>query len=224
MKPSNYKSGGLICFSNWFLFLVVALVPTLSLRTFPFYYSGQSVTRYWFMSLVTAAGFLLSAFLREHLQRTVAARSGDANERGPLAGLTGMGVSLALAISCFALTVLAEKMQLPQYVSGILFHLCLANITIGLVHLLPVLPLDGGDAIFDSIDATDPRRAVQVMTRLGFFVATAIFGLGVWQLLQHRPVVGAWLALVALALGWANHGKLHSNDGNGWRTRIRQSQ
>lgn len=77
-----------------------------------------------------------------------------------------------------------------------------ANLLLGCFNLLPVLPLDGGNALFALLSwATDVDRAFQVLciVSLGAVFVLTAFGLAILTVPDGKP----WLALLGIWLLWA---------------------
>ena len=106
----------------------------------------------------------------------------------------GAGANL---LAAFLLSVAAK--YLPQ-----LHNLTLAsgvNLLIGLFHLLPALPLDGGRTLYAILaQITDEHRAFAVTRALSLLTGTAITALGVYILLKTRYNISI-LAVGSLILG-----------------------
>lgn len=77
-----------------------------------------------------------------------------------------------------------------------------ANLLLGCFNLLPVLPLDGGNALFALLSwLTDSDRAFKILRIVSLTVALGLtaFGLGILTVPGGKP----WLALLGIWMLWA---------------------
>ena len=152
--------------ASWFLVFLL-LTWTLSTGYLPEELPGLSPARYWAMGCVAALLLFLSVLLHELGHSYVALRyripieritlfifGGVAHMRKEaptpraefLIAVAGPIVSVVLGAACFGLTALAESIQPPRDVQGVVLLgalLGMVNLQLGLFNLIPGFPLDG---------------------------------------------------------------------------------
>jgi Zn-dependent protease/predicted transcriptional regulator len=215
--------------ASWFLvFLLVTW--TLSTGYLPESLPGLSPGRYWAMGGIAAVLLFLSVLLHE-LGHSYVARyyhipieritlfifGGVAHIRKeaptPRAeffiAVAGPAVSFALGAACLGFVVLAESLQQPHAMQGLIILgalLGMVNVQLGLFNLIPGFPLDGGRVLRAGLWAwgKDFYRATKQAAGIGLGFGV-VFGL-----------VGA--AVIVGALNGALPASLASN--GGWVTGI----
>ncbi len=115
---------------------------------------------------------------------------------GPCAGFLVAGIVVALGPGAF-----------PRFGGGFVYSsLRFVNLTWGLLNLLPMLPLDGGNVMAQVIGAVVPGRG----ERLGHVVSIAVAALSLGAVLllgllgAKLPFSGLWAAMLALLFASSN--------------------
>lgn len=207
--------------------LIPLLVLTLSLRVFPYFYADLSGVTYGIMGIVTAFGYLASLVAHEWAHLKMARRSGplpkslelslfgakipldlDGTSRAKRVELSLVGLlfTLAMAAVLFVLSFLSDVGTQATPVTGTLFHLACANLTLGFFQILPALPLDGGKALLDALSATykGRERALKWVYYSGTVTAMFLMASGIYYAGQNWPIVGGWLVVLSYLLFKAN--------------------
>lgn len=219
--------------ASWFL---VFLLVTWSLATgyLPEGLPGFSPARYWAMGGAAALLLFLSVLLHELGHSYVALRyripieritlfifGGVAHMRKEpptpraefLIALAGPAVSFVLGAACFGLTALAELIQPPRDVDGLVMLgalLGMVNLQLGLFNLIPGFPLDGGRVLRAGLWAwgKDFYRATKqaAVVGLGFGVLLGVLGLAVvvgalmGKLDSSMASNGSWVVFIGMFL------------------------
>jgi stage IV sporulation protein FB len=112
-----------------------------------------------------AAGFGLAA-----LVATVAKMAG---------AKFSLGVTFYMIPSVSAF--LGPSLPCPQYLSVLLNDLLYVNLYWGLVNLLPVYPLDGGQVVRAMLEEADPIRGLRRTLLVSAVVGAVVASVGVWE-------------------------------------------
>lgn len=219
--------------ASWFLVFLL-LTWTLSTGYLPEELPGLSPARYWAMGGVAALLLFLSVLLHELGHSYVALRyripieritlfifGGVAHMRKEaptpraefLIAVAGPIVSFALGAACFGLTALAESIQPPRDVQGVVMLgalLGMVNLQLGLFNLIPGFPLDGGRVLRAGLWAwgKDFYRATRqaAVVGLGFGVLLGVLGLAVLvgalmgKLDSSMASNGSWVVFIGMFL------------------------
>jgi Zn-dependent protease/predicted transcriptional regulator len=219
--------------ASWFLVFLL-LTWTLSTGYLPEELPGLSPARYWAMGGVAALLLFLSVLLHELGHSYVALRyripieritlfifGGVAHMRKEaptpraefLIAVAGPIVSFVLGAACFGLTALAESIQSPRDVQGLVMLgalLGMVNLQLGLFNLIPGFPLDGGRVLRAGLWAwgKDFYRATQqaAVVGLGFGAVLAVLGLTVLvgvlmgKLDASMASNGSWVVFIGMFL------------------------
>lgn len=219
--------------ASWFLiFLLVTW--TLATGYLPEELPGLSPTRYWAMGAVAALLLFLSVLLHELGHSYVALRycipieritlfifGGVAHMRKEaptpraefLIAVAGPIVSFVLGMACFGLTALAESIQSPTDIQGVVMLgalLGMVNLQLGLFNLIPGFPLDGGRVLRAGLWAwgKDFYRATKqaAVVGLGFGLLLGVLGLAVLvgalmgKLDSSMASNGSWVVFIGMFL------------------------
>jgi Zn-dependent protease/CBS domain-containing protein len=183
---------------------------------------GLAVGLQWLVGAGVALGFLASVIAHELAHALVGRRRGVAvtsvrlgfmgslapatieapRPRDELAiALAGPAVSLVLAVATLPAALALGDVGSPAGpVAGGLFVVGALNVVLGVLSLLPGMPLDGGRAVRALAWARtgDRDRASRVTARVGRFSGAVILGLGAVATLLTDLSTGVML----MALGW----------------------
>ncbi|OQW64238.1 MAG: hypothetical protein BVN28_03515 [Nitrospira sp. ST-bin4] len=219
--------------ASWFLiFLLVTW--TLATGYLPEELPGLSPTRYWAMGGVAALLLFLSVLLHELGHSYVALRycipieritlfifGGVAHMRKEaptpraefLIAVAGPIVSFVLGAVCFGLAALAELIQPPRDLDGVVMLgalLGMVNLQLGLFNLIPGFPLDGGRVLRAGLWAwgKDFYRATKqaAVVGLGFGLLLGVLGLTVLvgalmgKLDSSMASNGSWVVFIGIFL------------------------
>lgn len=219
--------------ASWFLiFLLVTW--TLATGYLPEELPGLSPTRYWAMGGVAALLLFLSVLLHELGHSYVALRycipieritlfifGGVAHMRKEaptpraefLIAVAGPIVSFVLGAVCFGLAALAELIQPPRDLDGVVMLgalLGMVNLQLGLFNLIPGFPLDGGRVLRAGLWAwgKDFHRATKqaAVVGLGFGLLLGVLGLTVLvgalmgKLDSSMASNGSWVVFIGIFL------------------------
>ena len=219
--------------ASWFLVFLL-LTWTLSTGYLPEELPGLSPARYWAMGGVAALLLFLSVLLHELGHSYVALRyripieritlfifGGVAHMRKEaptpraefLIAVAGPIVSFVLGAACFGLTALAESIQSPRDVQGLVMLgalLGMVNLQLGLFNLIPGFPLDGGRVLRAGLWAwgKDFYRATKqaAVVGLGFGALLGLLGLAVLvgalmgKLDSSMVSNGSWVVFIGMFL------------------------
>ncbi|MBH0185805.1 MAG: site-2 protease family protein [Nitrospira sp.] len=224
--------------ASWFLVFLL-LTWTLSTGYLPEELPGLSPVRYWAMGGVAALLLFLSVLLHELGHSYVALRyripieritlfifGGVAHMRKEaptpraefliaefLIAVAGPLVSFVLGAVCFGLTALAESIQSPHDVQGLVMlgvFLGGVNLQLGLFNLIPGFPLDGGRVLRAGLWAwgKDFYRATTqaAVVGLGFGALLGVLGLAVLvgalmgKLDSSMASNGSWVIFIGMFL------------------------
>lgn len=219
--------------ASWFLiFLLVTW--TLATGYLPEELPGLSPTRYWAMGAVAALLLFLSVLLHELGHSYVALRycipieritlfifGGVAHMRKEaptpraefLIAVAGPIVSFVLGMACFGLAALAESIQSPTDIQGVVMLgalLGMVNLQLGLFNLIPGFPLDGGRVLRAGLWAwgKDFYRATKqaAVVGLGFGLLLGVLGFAVLvgalmgELDSSMASNGSWVVFIGMFL------------------------
>jgi Zn-dependent protease len=183
---------------------------------------GMAVPLQWVVGGAVALGFLVSVVAHELAHALVGRRRGVASSTimlGLIGGLAPLSIQagkpvdeLAIALAGPLLSLVLAALVLPAAVlagmagpglgaiAGGLVLVGGLNLILGLVSLLPGLPLDGGRVVRALAWARsgDPDRAGRITARVGRVLGWATLGVGVALALAEQVTGG----LLLLSFGW----------------------
>ncbi len=211
--------------ASWLLVLPL-IVVALALLYFPEVVVAESAV-YWQLALVSGLVIFLSVLLHElghlvranmfgiHAKRSTlfifgsvaefsqepdsAAKTFHIAVAGPLASIT-IGI-LLLAGWLFSRPL--------DWLAAALLLLAIFNLGLGVLNLLPVYPLDGGQMLRALLWRFRGRTELNVnnLAFLGELTGAGLMGVGVVTLLIEELLIAIWLGVVGWAIQSANIGK-----------------
>ena len=209
--------------SSW-LFILGLVSWSLASHYFPGEMPGLPQTAYWIIAIAAAMLLFVCVLLHELGHAVVARAAGipvlgitlfvfggvahiSRDPRRPsvefVMALAGPLVSLGLAASCW-LAAHASNGSGPVAVvsTGILRYLAMVNLALLCFNLLPGFPLDGGRLLRATLWAWSGNllQATYWASRLGSFLALALFALGAWAMLHGAVMSGIWYGVLGFFL------------------------
>lgn len=206
--------------ATW-IFIVILVTWSLSVRVFPSMHPGLSNDTYLIMGLAGTVALFLSIVLHEFAHAMVARRFGipikgitlfifggvaemheePKNPRtellmaaaGPAASLVIAGLFLGLAYGGVFVGWSAEVVSVFQY-------LCWVNALLVAFNLVPAFPMDGGRILRALLWmwSGDPRSATKTASDAGSFFGMALIALGVITLVSGNFITGLWWFLIGM--------------------------
>lgn len=179
------------------------------------------------MAALTTIGFAVSVICHEAVHVAIARKLGE-KPRGLFLYIFGTGTPVELTsgtgwkrtklyLSGFIFSFLLSGMFLllsflsetngwSQVTVGILFHLAIANLSLALFQILPVLPLDGGRLLLNLFSREGHVRhwVLSLIYFFGNVVALSFAVVAGYQIYRERPILGAWIGLLGVLLFGAN--------------------
>lgn len=206
--------------ATW-IFIVVLVAWSLSVRVFPSIHPGLNTDTYLLMGLAGTIALFFSIVLHEFAHAMVARRFGipikgitlfifggvaEMHEEpksprtellmaaaGPAASLVIAGVFLALAYGGVWLGWSAIVVSVFQY-------LCWVNALLVAFNLVPAFPMDGGRILRALLWMWrgDPRAATKTASEAGSFFGMVLIALGVLTLVTGNFIAGLWWFLIGM--------------------------
>lgn len=183
---------------------------------------GIAVPLQWVIGGAVALGFLVSVVAHELAHALIGRRRGVASSTimlGFIGGLAPLSIQagrpvdeLAIALAGPLLSLIVAAVVLPAAVvagmagpglgaiAGGLVLVGGLNLILGLISLVPGLPLDGGRVVraLAWAQSGDPDRAGRITARVGRMLGWGTVGVGVALVLAEQVTAG----LLLLSLGW----------------------
>jgi Zn-dependent protease len=183
---------------------------------------GMAVPLQWVIGGAVALGFLVSVVAHELAHALIGRRRGVASSTimlGFIGGLAPLSIQagrpvdeLAIALAGPLLSLIVAAVVLPAAVvagmagpglgaiAGGLVLVGGLNLILGLISLVPGLPLDGGRVVraLAWAQSGDPDRAGRITARVGRMLGWGTVGVGVALVLAEQVTAG----LLLLSLGW----------------------
>ena len=206
--------------ATW-IFIVVLVAWSLSVRVFPSIHPGLDTDSYLLMGLAGTVALFLSIVLHEFAHAMVARRFGipikgitlfifggvaemheePKNPRtellmaaaGPAASLVIAGIFLGLAYGGVWIGWSAEVISVFQY-------LCWVNALLVAFNLVPAFPMDGGRILRALLWMWrgDPRAATKTASDAGSIFGMVLIALGVITLVSGNFITGLWWFLIGM--------------------------
>ncbi len=212
---------------SWFVIFAL-LTWMLAGSYYPAEFKDWPPMLYWFVGAVTAIMLFVSVLLHELGHSVVALRHGipvrsitlflfggiaQIGAEPPsaiaefLIAIAGPLVSLALAVSFYAVLPLVAGMEA---LFGLAKYLAYINLALVLFNLIPGYPLDGGRVLRAIVWAVtgNMRQATLVAANVGRFFAFALIFVGVWQMFTGNFGGGLWIAFIGWFLDNAASGQV----------------
>ncbi|MCP4901692.1 MAG: hypothetical protein GY906_32410 [bacterium] len=118
--------------------------------------------------------------------------------RGPRAVVTAAGPAIGISVGLLLLLIrVAFGVPSSELIGALLAYLVWVNLGWGLLNLLPIFPLDGGQLVMVGAEAAAGARGRVLALGLSLFVLAAA---AVWAILTRN----LWLILMCGLLGWSN--------------------
>lgn len=206
--------------ATW-IFIVVLIAWSLSVRVFPSMHPGLGADTYLVMGLAGTLALFLSIVLHEFAHAMVARRFGipikgitlfifggvaEMHEEpksprtellmaaaGPAASLLISGIFLALAYGGVFLGWNAQVVAVFQYLFWV-------NALLVAFNLVPAFPMDGGRILRALLWMWrgDPRAATKTASDAGSIFGMVLIGLGVITLVSGNFITGLWWFLIGM--------------------------
>ncbi len=208
--------------ASWFL-VAVAGAWFFAHSVFPERHPDLPAATYWAMGVVAIVGLFVSILLHE-LAHALTARHFDLPTYGITLFLFG-GIAeipdeppspqaeMVIAIAGpFASLLLAGWLALgaflgstsdwPAGLNSVLFYLALLNLALGLINLVPALPLDGGRVLRALLwwSKNDLPKATELSARIGGAFGTGMLVWGVFIAFGGSVATGIWWMVIGLFL------------------------
>ncbi len=204
--------------ASWGIILFL-VVWSLAEGLFPSYFPDLSIRTYWLMGLVGAMGLFVSIIIHEFSHSLIARKYG-LEIRGitlfifggvaemkdePNSPKTEFFMAIAGPIASFMLSILfaalyqvANIIELPVPVIGILGYLSAVNMLLAVFNMVPAFPTDGGRILRSLLwwIKGDIYWATQVASRISLVFAMAIIFIGFMGLLGGNFIGGLWWILI----------------------------
>ncbi len=208
--------------ASWFL-VAVAGAWFFAQGVFPERHPDLPTATYWAMGVVAIAGLFVSILLHE-LAHALTARHFNLSTHGitlflfggvaeilddppsPQAemviAIAGPVASLLLAGWLALAAFVGSTSGWPGGLSSVLLYLALLNLALGLINLLPALPLDGGRVLRALIwwSKNDLAKATELTSRVGAAFGTAMLVWGLFLAFGGSFAAGVWLVIVGFFL------------------------
>jgi Zn-dependent protease/predicted transcriptional regulator len=204
--------------ASWGIILFL-VVWSLAEGLFPGYFPDLSSQTYWVMGLVGAMGLFVSIIIHEFSHSLVARKYG-LEIRGitlfifggvaemkdePNSPKTEFFMAIAGPIASFLLSILfaalyqvANIIELPVPVIGILGYLSAINMLLAVFNMVPAFPTDGGRILRSLLwwIKDDIYWATQIASRISLGFAMAIIFIGFMSLIGGNFIGGLWWILI----------------------------
>lgn len=207
---------------SW-LIIAVLITWTLAEGLFPHYFEGLSKRAYWFMGVAGALGLFLSIVFHELCHSLVARRYGlpmtgitlfifggvaemSEEPQSPKAefmmAIAGPASSVALGALMYGAHFLAQGMNLPSYMSGVLWYLAFINMLLAAFNMLPAFPLDGGRVLRSALWwwKKNLKWATRTASQAGSIFGIILIMLGLLNVLTGNVIGGIWWFLIGMFL------------------------
>jgi Zn-dependent protease len=198
----------------WVVFSLL-LSFALSSMIFPYYYKGLHRDFYFWLGISGSVGFFLSVLIHE-LFHILGAKSlflpvrtlklhllGGINLREQkkfsvpgeiFVAFCGPVGSFVMAFVFHQILILGKEVSFPAELMGLVDFLRVANLFLGIFHLLPAYPLDGGRIVRALVFRMTPNLSVitPVLCSLGAVFGLLLISGGVMLFSTGVPVGGIW--------------------------------
>lgn len=218
--PRSLSVGSILGISigvHWTWLLVFGLVIwSLAVTFFPSAYVGWSALAYWISATVSAV-LLFASVLGHELGQALVARSqglavrnltlfvfggvSNAQERARTPAsellLAGVGPLISVALGVLFSFLFLTLPGVGEPAAAILFSLAVGNLLIGLLNLVPGLPLDGGRLLRSILWflSENRERATRAATQAGRVVGWGLVLAGLVLGIVYSLLGGVWLVL-----------------------------
>jgi len=203
---------------SWF-FIAILLTWSLAAGLFPMMIPELSATEYWLMGLVGMLALFFSIVLHEIGHSVIARRYNlgitsitlfifggvaDLKEEPKSPGaeffiaIGGPIVSILIAITFFATTVLGLFMGWPLQILTITEYLWFINVILVIFNMIPAFPLDGGRVLRAALwkFKGNVRSATRISSAIGSTFGILLILLGVFGFVTGNVIGGVWWILI----------------------------
>lgn len=218
--PRSLSVGSILGISigiHWTWLLVFGLVIwSLAATFFPTAYAGWSIVTYWATATVSAALLLASVLIHELGQALIARSRGlpvrnltlfvfggvsnvQEQVKTPASELllAGVGPLISVALGVLFSFIYLTLQGVSEQMAAIVVTLGVGNLLIGLLNLVPGLPLDGGRLLRSILWflSESRERATRVALQAGRIVGWGLVVAGFVIGMVYSLLGGAWLVL-----------------------------
>jgi Zn-dependent protease/predicted transcriptional regulator len=211
--------------ASW-VFFACFLAWSLTSAFFPIHYPGLRTNTYAWLGLVGTLGFFLSVLAREMSHMLFARRSGaqprsatlflfgsfpeeEGRKETPQIELQSSAMGILTSVLVGIVSVLAlwlgRNAGWARPIDATVSFLAVTNLLLAALHLLPVLPMDGGKMLHASLWLWkgDKRKTTRVLSQTAVPFVLSLIGIGIFQFFKGETLSGVWIALIGLSLGGA---------------------
>jgi len=204
--------------ASWGIILFLVLW-SLSKGLFPYYFPDLSIQTYWLMGVAGAMGLFVSIIIHEFSHSLVARKYGleikgitlfifggvAEMKDEPNSPKTEFFMAIAGPIASFLLSILfaalyqvANILELPIPIMGILGYLSAINMLLAVFNMVPAFPTDGGRILRSLLwwIKGDIRWATKVASRISLVFAVIIIFTGFMNMIGGNPIGGLWWILI----------------------------
>jgi len=204
--------------ASWGIILFL-VVWSLSKGLFPSYFPDLSIQTYWLMGLAGAMGLFVSIIIHEFSHSLIARKYGleikgitlfifggvAEMKDEPNSPKTEFFMAIAGPIASFMLSILfavlyqvANILELPVPLIGILGYLSAINMLLAVFNMVPAFPTDGGRILRSLLwwIKGDIYWATQLASRISLVFAIVIIFTGFMNMLGGNPLGGLWWILI----------------------------
>lgn len=208
--------------ASWGIILFL-VVWSLAKGLFPSYFPDLSSQTYWVMGVIGAMGLFISIIIHEFSHSLVARKYGleikgitlfifggvaemkdepNSPKTEFFMAVAGPIASLLLAGFFAALYQVANILEFPVPIIGILGYLAAINMLLAVFNMVPAFPTDGGRILRSLLwwIKGDIYKATQTASRISLMFAIIIIFTGFMNMVGGNPLGGLWWILIGAFL------------------------